>query len=264
MTDWLYEAGACHAKVFVGEPAYYDKQVQFFDQDARYKQGTKFYKKRFEHCLDEGQSSIIFDATPNTIEFPQRVFDVYSQASMDAKSRLKVIFVLREPVEREFLRYKMKANDYNQSNDKKNGWFTDAVSKDGSLMSFEQYSSSVLRLYIKDKAKSYTTGLYAMLLKEWAKLFDRGQLLILNYDEIRDSPHRAQWRIQKFIGTDFALNLAEKDDAISTEGISETAIKVLEPLFRKSNEELYDFLSHNSTGPWMEQSPFPHFTQKAL
>ena len=40
---------------------------------------------------------------------------------------------------------------YNQSNDKKNGWFTDAVSKDGSLMSFEQYSSSVLRLYIKDR-----------------------------------------------------------------------------------------------------------------
>ena len=181
----MYEAGACHPKVFEGEPDFYGKQVQFFDQDQRYEQGINFYTKRFEHCLKEGDASaaarVMFDATPNYLEFPKRVFHIYNQAAAgDASSKLKVIYVLREPVERELLTYNMKANDYNLSVDKKNGWFADALENDGSLMTFERYSLAVLRMYIKDKAPYYRSGHYAMHLKEWAKFFERSQLLVLS------------------------------------------------------------------------------------
>jgi hypothetical protein len=190
------------------------------------------------------------------------VFDIYNQAfASEGESRLKVIFVLREPVEREYVRYKMKCNDYNQSNDKMNGWFVDAVKGDGSLMTFDEYSSDVLGFLIKNNTMSYTLGLYGMRLKKWAKCFGRSQMLVLNYDEILDRPQKAQWRIQQFIGMEFAHVLAEKDDAIRTEDIPYEAVEVLEPLFRESNEEMYDFLGAYP-GPWSEESPFPHFAQK--
>lgn len=195
------------------------------------------------------------------MEFPQRVSDLYNEASAgDARSKLRLIFVVREPVERELVVYNMKANDYNQSADKKNGWFADAVESDGSLMSFTRYSLGKLRFYIKDKAAFYRSGLYAMHLKVWAKLFDRSQILVLNYDELRDDPSKVQWRIQQFIGRKFNRKLVT-DDTIMPEDIPTRAIEVLEPLFRESNNELYSFLK-TSPGPPMEEKPFPPFQQR--
>ncbi len=48
---------------------------------------------------------------------------------------------------------------------------------------------------------------------------------------------------------------------IRTEDIPKRAVELLEPIFRKSNEELYDFLRDNP-GPSMEQSPFARFEQR--
>eukprot|EP00804_Cyclotella_cryptica_P002094 CCRYP_006514-RA/>CCRYP_006514-RA protein AED:0.02 eAED:0.02 QI:275/1/1/1/1/1/3/82/699 len=261
VSNWLFQAGACHPQVFENEPSYYATQVQFFDQDRRYNQGLEFYSKRYEHCLEEEGAEILLDATPNTLEFPQRVHDIYSQdAAGSAMATLKLIFVLREPVERELAAYKLKANDYKQSTDKKNGWFSDAVHEDGTLMTFEQYSLKVLRMYIKEKLDYYRSGLYGMHLIEWAKLFNRNQLLVLNYDEIRDDPSKAQWRIEQFLGKNLGGSLSAYD-VIQTEDIPKRAIKLLEPLFRKSNEVLYDFLRDNP-GPSVEQSPFSRFKQR--
>lgn len=261
----MYEAGACHPKVFEGEPDFYGKQVQFFDQDQRYEQGINFYTKRFEHCLKEGDASaaarVMFDATPNYLEFPKRVFHIYNQAAAgDASSKLKVIYVLREPVERELVTYNMKANDYNLSVDKKNGWFADALENDGSLMTFERYSLAMLRMYIKDKAPYYRSGHYAMHLKEWAKFFERSQLLVLSYDELQISPSTVQRRIEQFIGKEYEAKL-QAYDGIKPEDVPKRAVAVLEPLFRKSNDELYNFLLMNR-GPKMEQTPFAPFQQR--
>lgn len=261
VSNWLFQTGACHPQVFEGEPSYYANQVQFFDQDHRYNQGLEFYSKRYEHCQNEEGTGFLLDATPNTLEFAQRVYDIYSQDSArDAMATLKLIFVLREPVERELVAYNLKANDYRQSTDKKNGWFSDAVHEDGTLMTFEQYSLKILRMYIKEKLDYYRSGLYAMHLKEWARLFKRSQLLVVNYDEIRDEPSKAQWRIEQFLGKNPGGTLSAYD-VIHTEDIPTRAIKLLEPLFWKSNNEMYDFLRDNP-GPLVEQSPFSRFEQR--
>ena len=263
LSNWLYENNACHPKAFDGEPDYFDKQAQFFDQDIRYKQGIEFYKKRFEHCLSKGNaaSRIIFDATPNYLEFPKRVFNIYNQPSaQDAKSRLKLIFVLREPVEREFIAYTMKVNDYKQSQDKNNRWFVDVLENDGSLMSFNRYSLAVLRMYITDQAAYYRSGLYAMHLKQWVKYFDRKQILIINYNELVIDSLKVQSRIQEFLGLNFE-NKITVYDAINAGDIPSRAVEVLEPLFRKSNSELYDFL-RNNTGSKIEEALFPPFPQR--
>lgn len=262
ISSWLFQAGACRPRVFENEPAFHASQVQFFNQDHRFNQGIGFYTKRYEHCHASDAADIMLDATPDTLVFPQRVFDMYSQDSAGgALMSLKLIFVLREPIEREFARYKVKAADYQRATDKRNGWFSDVIDVDGSLMTFDQYTLEVLRVNIKEKLGFYTSGLYATHLKAWARLFDRNsQLLVLNYDEIRKDPSKMQWRIETFLGKKFVGGELSASDTL--EIIPQRAIRILEPLFRKPNEELYNFL-RDVQGPSMEQRPFPRFQQRS-
>jgi hypothetical protein len=261
VSSWLFQTGACRPRVFQNEPPFHASQVQFFNQDQRFNQGIGFYTKRYAHCNASGAADIMLDATPDTLVFPQRVFDIYSQDSAGgALMRLKLIFVLQHPIEREFARYNLKAADYQRSTDKRNGWFSDVIDVDGSLMTFDQYTLEVLRVNIKEKLGSYSSGLYAMHLKAWTKLFDRNsKLLVLNHDEIRKDPSKMQWRIEAFLGK--KLVGGELSASETSESIPQRAIRILEPLFRKPNEELYDFL-RDVQGPSMEQRPFPRFQQR--
>ena len=94
----------------------YSIQVQFFDNPQRYNQGIEFYAKRFAHCIEEGTPDLRLDATPNTIEHSQRVYDLYSQpAARDILQNLKLILIVREPIERELSSYNHKVFDYKQA-----------------------------------------------------------------------------------------------------------------------------------------------------
>ena len=70
-----------------------------------------------------------------------------------------------------------------------------------------------------------------------------------------------QGRIEQFLGTKFYGSLAKLNESggdSKVKELPESAIRVLEPLLRDLNEELYDFLRDNP-GPVMEQRPFPRF-----
>eukprot|EP00804_Cyclotella_cryptica_P014243 CCRYP_005648-RB/>CCRYP_005648-RB protein AED:0.02 eAED:0.02 QI:624/1/1/1/0/0.5/2/64/538 len=268
VAQWMFSNGVCNPKSFDGEPSFYEKEVQFFDNEQRYKQGIDFYAKRFDHCGDEGLDEFILDATPNTIEFPQRVHNIYSQpAAADLKKKLKLILILREPIERELSAYNHKVFDYKeaQANGKigwVNGtWYRDVVHKhDGSVKTFTEYCEFI-KGYMLKGAKSYTVYRYVEHLKAWSSLFDRSQLLVLSYDELRKDPAKVQWRIEHHLGTKFYGTLAKLNESgghAKVKEIPESAIQVLDPLIRHLNEELYEFL-RNNPGPTMEQRPFPRF-----
>ena len=101
---------------------------------------------------------------------------------------------------------------------------------------------------------------YADLLKRWFNLFDRKKILVLSYDELKDDPGKVQWRIRKFLGGTFPGELGHLNTkgSMTTKEVSPKAKEILGPIFSVKNEELYDLLVDNK-GPWMEQSPFPHF-----
>ena len=240
VSDWLFKGGVCQAETFPGEPTYFAKEAHFFDKKDRYAQGIEFYAKRFQHCLDSGNTEFIMDATPDYLTFPEQIFDIYSNSGTDALSKLKLIVILREPISRELSLYNHKI-EYAESH------------------TFEDHADLVLRE--KPNPHFASNGKYVDHLKKFASFISRDMLLVLSYDEMKMNPEKTQWRIQQFLGREFpgelpTLNLHENPNKLRV--VSPRARQVLEPFFKDKNEELYEFLEMNP-GPWMEQRPFPHF-----
>ena len=102
--------------VSAGEEEHLGKEVHFFDDDARYQQGPAFYSRKFQHCKAERGSNLVMDATPNTLLYPQRVYDTYSEVGgIKALSKVKLIAILRDPISREKSLYDHKKMLYRQS-----------------------------------------------------------------------------------------------------------------------------------------------------
>lgn len=84
------------------------------------------------------------DSTPNYLEHAERVHELYQQVGEDAHGDLKLIIILREPISRELSLYHLKKKEYLDEPDV-NKWYGDIAFGNGTLMSFEHYSETVLR-----------------------------------------------------------------------------------------------------------------------
>ncbi|KAL7476725.1 hypothetical protein ACHAW6_004348 [Cyclotella cf. meneghiniana] len=265
VADWLYHNGVCKAKIFDGEPSHYEKEVHFFYEHLRYQEGVEFYSKRFEHCVGRKRKKYILDATPKYLLFSKRIYDLYNESSRAGlKKSLKLMVVLREPISREISWYNHRIFRLALLNSTGHGSihesYRDILQSNGAIMSFDQYSETVLKDSIKVDP-SNSPGIYVEHLKSWVKLFDRKQLLVLSYDELQSNPAKTRWRINKFLGTKYKggfnkANTKESDSKIRE--VSLRAGQALKPLFQETNEKLYAFL-RDHPGPAMEQKPFPHF-----
>ncbi|KAL7519651.1 hypothetical protein ACHAWX_004410 [Stephanocyclus meneghinianus] len=256
IADFLIKNRVCNPAIFNNDIPSMWKNVRFFDQSSRYQQGIEFYARRYKHCQIENRMELILDGTPNYLTYPQLVYDIYSQAPGDIMARLKLVMVLREPISRELLQYQQKVFDYHHAKDKKNGWYMDVVDQKGAVMTFDQYSESVLKERLNGKSSFANEGKYVDHLKQWFQLFPRHQFLILSFDELRKDPKKVQWRVEKFLG--YKFEIGELGKVTEIVNVPQRAKEILGPLFDKKNEELYEFLKSH-TGPYMEENPFPKF-----
>ena len=181
-------------------------------------------------------------------------------------SSLKLIVILREPIERELSSYNHKVYDYKQNGVRgwiNQTWYRDVINKsDGTIKSFTEYCEFVKEYFIYG-APTYAISRYVEHLRKWVSLFDRKQLLVLSYDELRNDPSSVQKRVEEFLGKKFEGTLKKSNDSGGPAKVQEVpkgAVNVLYPVFHVLNLELYDFLSKNQ-GPPMEQYPFPHFDE---
>jgi hypothetical protein len=184
------------------------------------------------------------------------------------ESTLKIIVILREPVSRELSLYNHLAHDCRCLDDasKRNAWQRQVTKEDGSIMSFDEFvrDTSLPAFTRKDgPGRSTRHGMYVTHLREWFRLFDRSQILVLSYDELQRHPEKVQERIQSFLGLDIPgqLNRSNSNESqfkvrLPSCEAKEALLAVLAPL----NEELYRLLESNP-GPSMEQRPFPRFQE---
>jgi len=260
ISNWLFRQGVCQAERLGEEPTYFTKEQHFFDHYDRYKQGIEFYAKHFDHCTDDDSAEFILDATPNYLKFPKEVYELYSQVPGDLISKLKLIVILREPVSRELSLYNHKKAQYLRTPSKES-WFGDiAFANNETVMSFDHYSETKLKMELLDDSRT-SVGYYVDHLKRWTSYFNREQLLVLSYNELQENPELLQWRIQKFLGSQFSGNFRQVNTKVTSDKervVSPLTRKVLEPFFQEKTHELYQFLESNP-GPSMEQRPFPHF-----
>jgi len=254
----LHSNGICSAQVFPGEPEFYDKEVHFFDHQNRYDEGIEFYAKRFKKCARQNKQ-FIMDATPNYLNQARRVYKTYTneKAQKSAIKSLKLICILREPVSRELSLYNHKVTLFTQGS--KDDWLMDVVHENSTIKTFDEYSDELAR-----EIRSFPRGafgLYVDHLKEWVEWFDRKNLLILSYDELLQQPSMVMQRIGHFLGINLAGSFSHENTNERPNKVKEVSLhakQVLGSLFKDKNEELYKFI-RDSSGPPMEQNPFPRF-----
>ena len=267
LADFLFdEGGFCRPLVSDGEPSFYSKEVHFFDDEWRYEQGLEFYGKRFRHC---GLDCKTMDATPDTLPFAQRVRSTYDAAGGDQTKKAKIIVILREPISRELSLYNHLAHDCRLlSPADRNEWQMQAIRDDGSVMSFDEFvfERSIPALGREaGLGRSTRHGMYAVHMKKWFELFDRQQILVLSYHELRYHPGRLQERIQSFLG-----HRVIGGGGLQRSNCNESKFKVQHPsaraqdalneVFAPLNADLYKLLESNR-GPEMEETPFPRFVK---
>ena len=251
IANYLFRAGVCRPRVFDSEPAYFTKEVHFFDRPERYEQGLKFYRRRFELCSHE---KFVMDATPNTFRYPERVHSTYSSArdaQTDLVADLKIIVTLREPVAREL------------------SWYNHQVAQKMLIpkVSFEQYVKNLSRSRsLSSDPEIKNVGFYAHFLDRWFTLFPRENILVNSYDELKADPTKVLWRIETFLGlpetstNSTALGqLNSQNSTLKVRLPSCEAQKTLADVYEAENQKLYDLLESNP-GSSFEQRPFPKFT----
>ena len=261
VADWLF-GKFYRPQVFESEPSYYSKEVHYFDINSRYEQGVEFYASRWENASDR---SFTLDATPDTLTFAERVRSVYEAAGGNQADTVKMILILREPISRELslynhLAFECRCLDIRE----RTAWHNQIVKDDGSIMSFDDFvhSKSIPALSkLEGPGRSTRHGLYELHLRSWFKLFDRKQILVLSYDELKRDPTKIQERIQSFLGCKIPGALSRSNSNNSKYKIKSPSTEtkqILGSIFNSFNENLYQLLKKDPA-PLMEQTPFPRF-----
>lgn len=181
------------------------KETHFFD--LYFHRGLTYYQQLYQHCRNDKSSStttsiIIMDATPNHMRYPDRVKQLYQQHG--SLSKLKIFMVLREPVQREISAYKHRVHFY--KNDPAAIAATEDTvidEEDGSIMTFEK----AMELQVIPEINGTTSisnlrgrSFYAYWIRRWFELFDRKNILVLSYDEVKANSDEAVRRLLHFLG----------------------------------------------------------------
>ena len=199
LSAWPFDNGIRHPKKFPSDPEYAEKEVHYFNTDNLHGQGTEFHSKRFQHCADNSNITTRFtmNATPNYFLYPDRVHGFYSYPeAADTLSRLKLIVTLREPMSREMPIYYHKV-DHFQVLRYSNAWYSDITFENGTVVSFDQYTSIFLKHQVSNPS-SKSTGKYVDHLKHWVTLFGYKKILVLSCDKLKEHPSTIKKRIGEF------------------------------------------------------------------
>lgn len=245
----------CRAQTFPGEPyPDFEKEVNFFNQPWRYFRGEDFYRKRYEHCTRNHK--YVLDATPNYLVYAKRIHDLYQRRNQ--LESLKIIFTLREPVQREVSQFNHFARVALFC------WLTAKSFTSNGILSFEEF---IQRWWLPHFVTRRSFSFYYDHLQTWFKLFDRKQILILSFDELQTDPDRLVQRILDFLGNDITVSSARLSKANTSHLKMNQTLETcpdqqkLWTFFEEHNNNLYRLLDEHK-GPPMEQQPFPKFEFK--
>lgn len=281
LSQWLFGHGVCRPRTFPGEPDYWSKEVHLFDKEDRFRKGSIFYARRFQHCYPQNLTLpkvLAMDATPNYPPYARKVRRMYEAAGGGQAEALKIIISLREPVSRELSLYNHKTHEARKNSDNFPFW-RGVVDYDMSertkqieLLSFGKFveQNTIPSVNTTDGSCTFRghvnqcLSLYAYFLERWMRLFNHDQILVVSFDELKNDQARVMWRIRQFLGLDDQSGPGEVPSSNTQHSEHKIALpscatqSKLAGTFEKANENLYALLA-SKIGPAMEQTPFPKF-----
>jgi hypothetical protein len=164
-TTWLKHNLNEHPQVFIPS----QKELNFFDKDENYNRGLTHYASYFESV---GDMAVSGEITPGYFHTPEvsapRIFQHFPN--------IRIILILRDPVDRAWSNYNMHYADGRIS-----ALFSDIIDKEHPIIK---------------------KGFYFSQLQPFLERFPEQNILILNYDRVKNQPTFLLKEIFGFIGVD--------------------------------------------------------------
>ncbi len=206
-----------------------EKELDFFDRE--FDRGIDWYLAHFPP-IPEGRFFLTGEASANYIyspHAPQRAFQLFPQ--------LKLIVILRNPVDRTVSRYYMMFKK-----GRRKGAFEEVITSE-----MRKIQNSIQEKEIPwnslNQCRNVGNSLYIYHLKRWMNLFPREQFLILKSEDLYTHPAALLKQIFEFLNVpEHQLSDYKKYNAGSYSSISDAMRRTLAEFFRPHNQKLEDYL----------------------
>jgi hypothetical protein len=223
-TSWLYSLLDRHPSVYMAKPI--TPEPKFFLVDQIYARSLGYYSDTWFAAVGEAQ--VAGEKSTDYLESA-----VAAERIARDLPHVKLIFILREPVDRAYSNYLWSRMNGLETED-----FATALELEGRR-----------ELELPEKLKFarpysyFSRGLYADLLTPYFRLFPRGQILILRFDDLVYNPMVVADRLHDFLNVarrphDVVglgeINRSQKDDA----GLDRATRRELEERYADANRRL--------------------------
>lgn len=224
-TTWLYHALDRHPDIYMAKPV--TPEPKFFLVDDIYAKGLAFYKQNW--FSDAPPNAMTGEKSTNYLES-----SVVAQRIHQSIPDAKLVFILRNPVERAFNNYL-----WSVTNGMEDLSFEDALEQEE-----QREKTTPAHLQYARPHAYYSRGLYAKLLKPYFQLFTKEQILCIPFENLERNPTellntlhehlKVELRPQDANGLD-VINKARDEDVLS---IPDATRRQLEQAYSSPNKEL--------------------------
>ena len=244
---------------------YTSKEAHIFDDEKQMALGLEHYESLFEEHCNENHS-IVVDATPNYMAHPDNVYQMYKEHG--TADTVKILFSLREPVSREISWYGHLVRVLTVSKPIPR-WARIIQRPDGSLMTFQEHMEANIIPPLGDPQKESLSA-YSKWLDRWFQLFDRKQIMVTKYDDLKrnstdfllrlhdflELPVRDKWKVNRPLARSNSQHVArEQTPSCETQ-------EALSRVFAPYNDRLYKLMENSGGAPKAEKRPFTKFQFK--
>ena len=246
-TTWLHQALDRHPDVYMAKPVI--PEPKFFVADKLYARGIEYYRENWFSGVDEKKvagvkTSYYLESSVAAGRISKNLPDV------------KLIFLLRDPVQRAFSNYL-----WSKMNNKETEDFETALKLEKKRE--RNWAKQPEEIRYQRPHAYFSRGLYADLLQIYFDLFPRRQILCMRVDQLEDFPEDLLTRVHKFLGIGTRpldasdIGKINKAACEGEEAIPERIFKQLREAYLEPNRRLAKLL-----GP--EFDSFGHTTDKEL
>lgn len=209
------------------------KEIHFFDKN--YRKGLNFYKNYFPLNW-QGKEKLTGEATPYYLFHP-----LVAERMSQHLPKVKLIVLLRNPVDRAFSHYQMKVAKKQEP-----ASFEEALRLEEGRLAGEAEKMAQNKAYYSWNYRAFAyqkRGIYADQLERWFKYFDRKQILVLNSEDYFRDYVATLRLVYEFLEIPFfnPQNL-EIRNAFTKDSMSAETRQHLKAYFHEHNERLFKLI----------------------
>ena len=234
-TTYLYNLLDHHPRIFLAKPR--APEPKFFLVDEEYSKGLDYYSDRF--FADSRKNQIRGEKSANYLESPIVPHRIH-QHLPDAK----LIFVLRDPVERAFSNYLWSMRNGHETLP-----FEQAIE-----LEEHREANYAPNVRFARPFSHVSRGMYSKLLQPYLKLFPKEQIKIVLHDDILSDPAGVTADLMTFIGAPVILppinlfepvNTSRDRDQTRDRQLSDESRNRLCEIYAVPNRELSDLIGRD-------------------